>query len=111
MFGVICADVPGRPGVPEVCDITDTSMRLLWGAPASDGGAPITSYTVEYMKRGDTKWVPLETGKPDLTYTVQGLQTSSNYLFRVSASNKVLKSYQPHIYTLLILQMNYKNLK
>lgn len=82
--------MPGKPGVPDISDIKNTSVQLTWTAPASDGGAPITSYTVEYIKRGETKWVPLVTESTELTYKVQGLQTSSNYMFRVAATNKVL---------------------
>lgn len=70
-------------------DIKDTSVRLTWTEPKSDGGTPITSYTVEYMKRGDVKWSSVETASPDLTFTVAGLETNSNYMFRVAATNKV----------------------
>ena len=82
-------DVPAAPSVPEVSDITDSSLKLTWSAPSFDGGAPITSYTVDYMKKGEIKWIPLETGTADITYTVPGLKVGADYVFRVSASNKV----------------------
>ena len=85
----VYSDVPGKPDIPTVCDISDTSVELSWKAPHTDGGTPITSYTVEYMKRGESKWVPLITETPGLTFEVGSLQNSANYLFRVAASNKV----------------------
>lgn len=81
--------MPGAPSIPEVCEITDESMTIKWTSPDYNGGAPINRYTVEYMKQGDNKWVPLETGSRELSYTVQGLQKGAGYLFRVSATNKV----------------------
>lgn len=87
MFGF--TDIPGQPSKPELSDLTDTSLTLTWVAPTFDGGAPITSFTVEYKNKEGAKWIPLKTGKPVLSYTVQGLQTGADYIFRVSACNKV----------------------
>lgn len=75
--------------MPQISSITDSSMKLEWTAPESDGGAPITSYTIEYIKRGDTQWATLPTNNNQLRHTVNRLQTDANYSFRVSATNKV----------------------
>lgn len=81
--------MPGKPGVPEIHTITDTTAEISWTAPESDGGAPITSYRVEYIRRGDKQWVPVDTNKPEQTFTITDLLTEANYMFRVSATNKV----------------------
>lgn len=89
IYLIYIVDVPDKPGMPDVSDITDTSVHLNWSAPKSDGGSPITSYTVEYMKKKDHKWTAVKTESPDTQYTVRGLKTEESYMFRVLATNLV----------------------
>ena len=41
------------------------------------------------MRKGDRQWVPVETGNAEQVFTVPDLLTEGNYMFRVSAINKV----------------------
>ena len=67
-------DVPGKPGTPEVKETTADSASLEWKAPDSDGGSPITGYTVEMRLSGETKWkVVNKDEKVSITYTTMDL--------------------------------------
>ena len=83
-------DVPGKPDVPVVEEITADTASLSWQPPASDGGSPITNYIVEMRRVGDVKWKPANKGEvtPDAKYVVKGLQDGDEYEFRVTAENK-----------------------
>ena len=81
-------EVPGKPDQPTVTEITAESATILWTAPESDGGAPITNYVVEMRGTGDRGWtVVTKDTITDTTYTVTGL-TEKEYEFRVTAENK-----------------------
>ena len=81
-------DKPGPPGVPQVSEITDTSMSLNWKPPSDDGGAPIEGYVLEYkMEGGRWKLASTDTLKRN-TFRVEGLMTNMEYQFRASAINK-----------------------
>ena len=79
---------PGKPGKPDVSEIKDTSCKLTWEPPKSDGGAPITNYVVEMRKAGDLKWSPVSTFSDKPEFTVTGLKTGAEYEFRIRAENK-----------------------
>ena len=81
-------EVPGKPGQPTVTELTAESATIMWTAPDSDGGAPITNYVVEMRIVGDRGWtVVTKDTVTDTTYTVTGL-TDKEYEFRVTAENK-----------------------
>jgi predicted phage tail protein len=73
------------PGAPSGLAATagDTQVSLSWNAPASDGGAVITSYRV-YQGAGQTP-VASVTGT---SATVTGLTNGTRYSFKVTAVNK-----------------------
>jgi len=80
---------PGKPGVPEVKESTKTSVTLTWSPPEDDGGSEIFNYVVEYRQEGAFKWNRATEDKvPATTYTIKGLQESTEYDFRVAAENK-----------------------
>ena len=82
-------DKPGKPGTPEVSDITQDSANLTWTAPQKDGGAPITGYVVEMREAAANKWLSASRGTvSDLTFKVTGLREGVKYEFRVTAENK-----------------------
>lgn len=83
-------DVPGKPGTPNVDELTQDSATLTWKAPDSDGGSPITNYIVEMKSSGDAKW-KVVSGKDTimaLTYIVKGIKTDKDLEFRIIAENK-----------------------
>ncbi|GAA3195163.1 hypothetical protein GCM10010532_012750 [Dactylosporangium siamense] len=88
---------PGNtaPGAPTIGTATagQGQADVTWTAPGSDGGAAITSYTVQAYAGG----VP-QAGKtctlsspftPPLTCPVLGLTNGTGYTFRVTATNSV----------------------
>ena len=87
----------GVPGVPTgltaqvaspTNSLTSGQVGLSWTAPASDGGAPITDYVVEYSSNGGTTWSTFADGTSTSTSaTVTGLTNGTPYTFRVRAGN------------------------
>jgi predicted phage tail protein len=67
----------------------DTEVSLLWTAPASNGGAVITDYVIQYSDNGST-WEPFADGlSASTSATVTGLANGTSYTFRVAATNNV----------------------
>lgn len=89
------------PGAPTGLTATggDTQVSLAFTAPASNGGATITAYGVQYSTDAGSTWLPsgadLATGSgtvrvsslTSLTPTVTGLTNGSAVIFRVRAVN------------------------
>ncbi|RWS15516.1 twitchin-like isoform X8, partial [Dinothrombium tinctorium] len=82
-------DEPSKPGNLEVTDWDADHVDLKWEPPEKDGGAPITSYIVEFKDKFSPEWskgpeVPGEKTKA----TVRNLKEGMQYQFRVKAVNK-----------------------
>ena len=73
-------DVPTAPRDPTVVSTTKSSIALTWREPESDGGTPITGYSVNYG--GD---VSLETQATSIV--LDGLQPATRYPISVAAIN------------------------
>ncbi|KAK7507540.1 hypothetical protein BaRGS_00001475, partial [Batillaria attramentaria] len=93
---------PSPPTGPLVIsDVTKRSARITWKAPESDGGSPITYYTVEKRETWKTSWTPVERVPGDrLTYELVHLQEGQDFFVRVKAENvagqsKPLESDEP----------------
>ena len=67
----------------------NAQVTLSWTAPASDGGAAISSY--QYQQRAGTgaygQWTTIPGGGPSRSYIVTGLTNGTRYFFRVRAVN------------------------
>ena len=80
--------VPDPPENPEVTAITKDSMVIMWQAPKSDGGTPITNYNIERKDRIGLRWVKCNKRKvKDLQFKVTGLVVGHEYEFRITAEN------------------------
>ena len=85
---VLSLTEPGRAGTPTGT-AGDGTVSLTWSAPASDGGAAISDYLVEFSADGNS-WSTFADGTSTLTSaTVTGLTNASSYVFRVTARNAV----------------------
>ncbi|CAB4063293.1 unnamed protein product [Lepeophtheirus salmonis] len=47
---------PSQPDTPEIADYDNTSVDLIWKAPTSDGGSPITHYIIQKKLKGQNDW-------------------------------------------------------
>lgn len=84
----VIAKVPSAPTI-GTATAGNASATVTWTAPASDGGSPITSYSVQ-VRRGTTI-VKTVTGVAATarSTTVTGLTNGTAYNFRVRAVNAV----------------------
>jgi hypothetical protein len=83
----VANDTVGVPGAPTSVAATagDGSASVTWTAPATDGGAAITAYTVTAAPGGATcTW-----SAGSLGCTVSGLAAGTTYTFTVAATNRI----------------------
>src|SRR3984885_15294060 len=75
----------GAPGAPtDVSGVSgNASVKVSWKGPASDGGSPITGYTVTAVPGGETA----SSGGSVKTAKVAGLTNGIAYRFTVTATN------------------------
>uniref|UniRef100_A0A8C7A2P4 Titin n=1 Tax=Nothoprocta perdicaria TaxID=30464 RepID=A0A8C7A2P4_NOTPE len=90
------------PSKPKIIDSTRSNITIGWTKPLFDGGAPVTGYAVEYKKTDETDWSTAIQNLRGTEYTVTGLTSGSEYVFRVKSINKVGVSEpsdvsEPHI--------------
>ena len=80
---------PGLPSAPTNLSVSDfsDSARVYWSASNSDGGSPITNYTVTASPGGASCSFPA--AGSCLVYLNQGLTSQTNYTFSVAATNAV----------------------
>ena len=88
------ASAPVTPRTVPAAAAAPTATRgvgqatLAWKAPASDGGAAITDYTVQSSQDGGTTWTTFPHAvSTATTITVTGLPNGVSHLFRVAAVN------------------------
>ena len=75
----VAATAPGAPAVPTAAR-RDAAVQLSWAAPASNGGAAVTSY--ELLANGRVVYTGAATSR-----LVTGLTNGTAYLFAVRAVN------------------------
>lgn len=81
-------DISAPPGLPEIVDWDEHSVKLKWEKPVRDGGAPITGYIIEAMDKFGGQFVKVAEVGPQCTGTVGKLEEGNQYKFRVRAVNK-----------------------
>ncbi|KAK7082946.1 hypothetical protein SK128_021397 [Halocaridina rubra] len=82
---------PSPPTAPlEVRPTGPTSLMIEWGAPESDGGAPLQGYIIAIRDIKRTMWI--EVGQVGANFTrlhIKELQEEHEYFVRVFARNEV----------------------
>ncbi|VVC89475.1 unnamed protein product [Leptidea sinapis] len=86
-------DVPAPPGLPDIVDWDEKSVKLKWEPPIRDNGAPITGYIIEFMDRDRGEFVKAAEVHGNVCQgTVPKLEEGNQYQFRVRAINKAGQS-------------------
>ena len=75
---------PSAPSTLAVAPYGPRTLRATWTAPASTGGAAISSYQAEYSQDGNT-WTPATVS--GLSATASALTAGTGYLWHVVAIN------------------------
>jgi uncharacterized repeat protein (TIGR01451 family) len=83
------AFVPTPPGAPTgvVATAGNASAQVAWSAPSSNGGLPITSYTIVAQLNGTTAVANVTVAAPATGVNFTGLTNGSLYNFVVFATN------------------------
>ena len=80
---------PTAPSVPQnVAADTSTANQatLSWGAPVDNGGAAISTYSLEYKLSSSSTWIPITVTAPATSQTLTSL-AAGQYDARMSATN------------------------
>ena len=81
-------DVPEAPTNLRSLSVAPYQVDLSWEAPSSDGGSPITSYTIQYSINRVAFLSPRTIAPTELSYSER--QTShGTWYYRIAATNKV----------------------
>ena len=73
------------PGLPQIDDVTRSSVDLSWTKPRNDGGSRIKGYMVQKKRRGGDWEDALDRPVVGESCTVPGLTPEEEYEFRVAA--------------------------
>ena len=82
------ATAPGAPAAPTATP-GDSSAQVAWSGPADNGGAAITSYTLQVLSGGIQVGTDIVTGTTATTRQVTGLTNGTAYTLKVAATNSV----------------------
>lgn len=85
-FGFAGVGLATAPNMVSATATSNTTASIVFDSPASDGGSPITSYTIVPNNGAPTSTIPA-TGPGQYTTPVGGLNQSTNYQFQVYATN------------------------
>ncbi len=87
-MATVAAVAPDKPSLSA--SAAGTTITLNWVAPASDGGAAITGYTLQVSNDGTTGWTTRTSPAADATsYEHTGLAAGTTRYYRISARNSV----------------------
>ncbi len=82
---------PTAPGAPQSFAVApaNTGAALTWAAPASTGGAPVTSYRVYRGTTNNPTTLVASPASGATSYTDSGLTNKTTYYYKVTAVNSV----------------------
>ena len=74
----------------RVTEFSKDQMTVVWDVPASDGGSPITGYTIEKRDVARSSYVKVDSVSADkLKVVATRLVEGKEYLFQVCAENDI----------------------
>jgi titin len=77
--------LPKAPTNAKVTDITSSGLTVSWSLPASNGGASIIDYSVEFASVESDSWTPVaHTASNNLSMIITGLAAGTKYQLRVA---------------------------
>ena len=88
----VSAKAPGAPGSVEVQPAGTGKLAVSWVEPASDGGAPVTGYTVQWKEAAGSWDSPADVSAATTTetsHTISRLSLGTEYSVRIIATNSV----------------------
>jgi hypothetical protein len=88
-INVTPSTIPGAPVITSSSTCDNQQSVVTWTAP-NDGGAPITSYNLQYSTIPTGSWLtptPSSVTAPTTSYTFTGLTNGTQYYFQVQAVN------------------------
>ncbi|HEV2390634.1 MAG TPA: fibronectin type III domain-containing protein, partial [Nitrososphaerales archaeon] len=85
---------PTPPSAPTGLDanaVSASQINLSWTAPSTDGGSPITGYTIQRSSDGGSSWSTIvpSTSSASTTYSDTGLSAAQTYTYLVEALSSV----------------------
>ena len=82
---------PSRPTAPlEITSVGPTALMIVWGAPESDGGAPLEGYKIAVRDAKRQMWMEVGRVQADVQrLKVQDLVEGNEYFIRIFAKNEV----------------------
>ena len=84
----VAAVVPGKPTLFTA--VSGTTVTLTWVAPAANGGAAVTAYTIQVSTTGTGGWGSLATKVgDDASHDHTGLRAGDTRYYQIRASNSV----------------------
>jgi len=69
--------------------LTSDSITIMWDVPTSDGGSPITKYTIEHTQVGSAAVNVVVNDVANRKYQFINLAASTSNSFKVTATNAV----------------------
>lgn len=78
---------PSPPGIPDIDEVTASTVALSWTPPISDGGSPISHYIVERRSAAFRTWMD-KTKVLNTSYVMTKLPENQEHVFRVRAVNE-----------------------
>lgn len=89
-FSAIVGPVTPRPLASAPTRLTGTRVSpgvvsLVWTAPTSTGGLPISDYVIQYSTNNGTTWITVADGVSTVARSTVSVPTGASYVFRVAA--------------------------
>ena len=83
---------PSPPIKVSAEPVNDRHIDITWGPPADDGNLAISGYAVEAKKKGSSSFSEIASGVTGTKYAHRGIESGSEYTYRVYATNAEGKS-------------------